>query len=98
MAMMLKPNLLFADEPTSDLDVIAQAQVVDVLIKLRNEFGTAIIIVTHNIGLVSYMADKVAVMRQGHFVEYGDVKDVIYNPREDYTKRLIEVVPKIRKE
>lgn len=98
MAMMLKPDLLFADEPTSALDVIAQAQVVNELIKLRNEFGTAIVIVTHNIGLVSYMADKVAVMCQGRFVEYGAVKDVIYHPREDYTKRLIQAVPKIRKE
>jgi ABC-type dipeptide/oligopeptide/nickel transport system ATPase component len=98
MAMMLKPNLLFADEPTSALDVISQAQVVMELKKLRDEFGTTIVIVTHNIGVVSYMADKVAVMSQGNLIEYGDAKDVINNPQQDYTKKLIDSVPKIRKE
>ena len=98
MAMILKPDLLFADEPTSALDVIAQAQVIDQLKKLRSEFGTSIVIATHNIGLVSYMADKVAVMYKGHLVEYGDAKEVINNPRKDYTKKLIQAVSKIRKE
>lgn len=98
MAMILKPDLLFADEPTSALDVIAQAQVIDELKKLRDEFDTAIVIATHNIGLVSYMADKVAVMYKGRLVEYGDAKEVINNPREDYTKKLIQSVPKIRKD
>jgi len=97
MSMILKPNLLFADEPTSALDVVAKAQVVEELIKLRNEFGTAIVIVTHNIGLASYMTDKLAVMCDGHLVEYGDTKEVIYYPKEEYTKRLIQAVPKIRR-
>lgn len=98
MAMMLKPDLLFADEPTSALDVISQAQVVMELKKLRDEFGTTIVIVTHNIGVVSYMADKVAVMSQGNLIEYGETKDVINNPKQAYTKKLISAVPKIRKE
>ncbi len=98
MAMMLKPDLLFADEPTSALDIISQAQVVGELKKLRDEFGTAIVIVTHNIGIVSYMADKVAVMNQGNLIEYGETKDVINNPKQAYTKKLISAVPKIRKE
>ncbi|MDF2885042.1 MAG: peptide transporter ATP-binding protein [Clostridiaceae bacterium] len=98
MAMMLKPDLLFADEPTSALDIMSQAQVVSELKKLRDEFGTAIVIVTHNIGIVSYMADKVAVMNQGNLIEYGETKDVINNPKQAYTKKLISAVPRIRKE
>ncbi len=97
MAMMLKPALLFADEPTSALDVIVQAQVVKELMKLRDEFGTAIVIVTHNIGLVSYMADKAAVMYQGRLLEYGATREIISNPQEAYTQRLIQAVPKIRR-
>jgi peptide/nickel transport system ATP-binding protein len=97
MAMMLKPHLLFADEPTSALDVIVQAQVVKEMKKLRDDFGTAIIIVTHNIGIVSYMADKIAVMHKGHLLEYGAAKEVINNPKEVYTQRLIQAVPRIRK-
>ncbi|MFT8349107.1 ABC transporter ATP-binding protein [Clostridium saccharoperbutylacetonicum] len=98
MAMMLKPDLLFADEPTSALDIISQAQVVSELKKLRDEFGTAIVIVTHNIGIVSYMADKVAVMNQGNLIEYGETKDVINNPKQAYTKKLISAVPRIRRD
>lgn len=98
IAMMLKPDLLFADEPTSALDIMSQAQVVSELKKLRDEFGMAIVIVTHNIGIVSYMADKVAVMNQGNLIEYGETKDVINNPKQAYTKKLISAVPKIRKE
>jgi peptide/nickel transport system ATP-binding protein len=97
MAMMLKPDLLFADEPTSALDVIVQAQVVEEMKKLRNELGTAIVIVTHNIGLVSHIADKVAVMYQGRILEYGDTKSVIHYPSEAYTQKLIQAVPKIRR-
>lgn len=97
MSMILKPQLLFADEPTSALDVIAQGQVVEELIKLRNDYGTAIVIVTHNIALTSYMTDKIAVMRNGELVEYGDTKEVINNPKEEYTKRLIKAVPRIRR-
>lgn len=97
MSMILKPQLLFADEPTSALDVVAQGKVVEELIKLRNNYGTTIIIVTHNIALASYMTDKIAVMRNGQLVEYGDTKEVINNPREEYTKRLIGAVPRIRR-
>jgi len=97
MAMLLKPDLLFADEPTSALDIIVQAQVVKEMKKLRNELGTAIIIVSHNIGLVSHMADKVAVMYQGHLLEYGSTKDIINHPKEAYTRRLIQAIPKVRK-
>ncbi|MBC3797340.1 ABC transporter ATP-binding protein [Acetobacterium tundrae] len=97
MAMIQKPELLFADEPTSALDVTVQAQVIREMMALRNEFGTGIAIVTHNIGVVSYMADKVAVMHKGHLVEYGKTRDVINNSQEAYTRKLIQAVPRIRK-
>lgn len=97
MAMILRPNLLFGDEPTSALDVTVQAQVVQEMIKMRDLFGTAIAIVTHNIGVVEHMADKVAVLYQGKLVEYGDAKEVIYHPREDYTRKLIKAVLRINR-
>lgn len=97
MAMILEPDLLLADEPTSALDVTVQAQVVQEMMQLRDEFGTGIAIVTHNIGVVSYMADKVAVMCQGKLVEYGNTRDVIDDPQEAYTRQLIRAVPRIRR-
>lgn len=92
MAMVLNPCLLFADEPTSALDVTVQAQVVKEMMKMRETYGTTIAIVTHNIGVVEYMADKVAVMYQGKLVEYGRKEDVIRHPQEPYTKKLISAV------
>lgn len=92
MAMILKPDLLFADEPTSALDVTVQAQVIREMMKMRDLYGTGIVIVTHNIGIVEYMADKVAVMHQGRLVEYGDKKDVIGYPKEAYTRKLLSAV------
>lgn len=97
MAMVLHPDLLFADEPTSALDVTVQAQVIREMMRMRELYGTGIAIVTHNIGVVEYMADKVAVMYQGRLVEYGNKKDIIENPKEDYTKKLLGAVLRIRK-
>lgn len=97
MAMILHPDLLFADEPTSALDVTVQAQVVREMMKMRELYGTGLAIVTHNIGVVEYMADKVAVMYQGRLIEYGSKKDVIGNPKEEYTKKLLAAVLRIRK-
>ncbi|MGD9473787.1 MAG: ABC transporter ATP-binding protein [Eubacteriaceae bacterium] len=97
MAMILKPDLLFADEPTSALDVTVQAQVVKEMMALRETFGMSIVIVTHNIGVVSYMADNVAVMCKGRLVEYGKTRDVIDHPIKDYTRQLIGAVPRIRR-
>lgn len=97
MAMILKPALLFADEPTSALDVTVQAQVVREMMKMRELFGTTIVIVTHNIGVVEYMADKVAVMHRGRLVEYGDTKEVIKHPKEEYTQRLVSAVLRIHR-
>lgn len=98
MGMLLKPSLLFADEPTSALDVTIQLQVIREMMKMRDEYGTAIVIVSHNIGVISYMADTVVVMKEGNIVEYGTKDQIVFHPQEEYTKKLIEAVPRIRRE
>ena len=95
LAMVMEPNLLVADEPTSALDVTVQAQVVNEMMKLRDNFNTSIIIVTHSMGVVSHMVDKVAVMYGGTIVEYGDKESVLNNPKHPYTKALINAIPKL---
>ena len=97
MAMILKPALLLADEPTSALDVTIQAQVVREMINLRDTFGTSIIIVTHNIGVVERMADNIAVMCQGQLAEYGTKHEVIHSPREPYTRKLLGAVLRLNR-
>ena len=95
LAMILNPQLLLADEPTSALDVTVQAQCVKEMMDLRQHLGTTIIIVTHNMGVVSHMADKVAVMYAGSIVEYGSKADVLNHPKHPYTKELIASIPQI---
>jgi peptide/nickel transport system ATP-binding protein len=95
MAMILNPSLILADEPTSALDVTVQKQVVEEMLNMRKLYNTAFIIVTHNIGVASYMADKIVVMRKGKIEEYGEKEEVIKNPKSSYTKELIFSVPKI---
>lgn len=95
LAMVMEPELLIADEPTSALDVTVQAQVVNEMMKLRDNFGTSIIIVTHSMGVVSHMVDKVAVMYAGSIVEYGNKIDILENPKHPYTKALINAIPKL---
>ncbi len=95
MAMALKPDLLFADEPTSALDVTVQAQVVKEMMKMRELYHTGIVIVTHNIGVVEYMADRIAVMYRGRLLEHGKTEDIIHHPEEAYTKKLIGSVLRI---
>ncbi|HAZ05895.1 MAG TPA: ABC transporter ATP-binding protein [Acetobacterium sp.] len=97
MAMLLEPELLFADEPTSALDVTVQAQVVREMMTMREAFGTGIVVVTHNIGVVSFMADTVAVMCKGKLVEYGKTREVIDHPQQDYTRQLIAAMPRIKR-
>lgn len=89
LAMVLSPRLLLADEPTSALDVTVQLQVLREMKKLRDMYGTSIVLVTHNIGVVNYLADHVAVMHQGKLVEYGTKEDVLNHPQDAYTKKLI---------
>ena len=96
-AMLLHPSVLMADEPTSALDVSVQKQVVEEMLLVRRTFGTSIVLVTHNIGVIGAMADKVLVMRYGEMVEYGETQQVLEHPKEDYTKLLMSAVPKLRR-
>lgn len=95
MAMAMKPKLLLADEPTSALDVTNQAIIVKEMMNVRDKMNTAIIIVTHNMGVSCYMADYIMVMKKGRVVEYGKAEDVIYHPKEEYTRMLLAAVPKM---
>lgn len=96
-AMLLNPPILLADEPTSALDVSVQKQVIDEMKMVRKTLDTAIIIVTHNIGVIGAMADKVLVMKHGKMVEFGETDQILHNPREDYTRTLMAAVPRLRK-
>ncbi|MBR1560449.1 MAG: ABC transporter ATP-binding protein [Clostridia bacterium] len=96
-AMLMTPRVLLADEPTSALDVSVQKQVVEEMLKVREVFGTAIVIVTHNIGVVGAMADNVLVMKDGKTVEYGPAEMVLEHPREEYTRTLMAAVPRLRR-
>lgn len=95
MAMLLKPKLILADEPTSALDVTVQAQVAAQIKHLREKYGTSIIFVTHNMGVASYMADRIAVMEHGKLVELGTRDQVINHPQAEYTKLLLAAVPEM---
>ena len=96
-AMLLNPSVLLADEPTSALDVSVQKQVVEEMLLVRKTFGTAILLVAHNIGVIGAMADKVLVMKNGETVEYGKTQQVLENPQADYTRALLSAVPRLRR-
>ncbi len=95
---LLKPKVLLADEPTSMVDACSRATILDELMKLRDEIDMTVIFITHDIGLAYYVSDKVYIMEHGRFVESGSPDEVILNPQEAYTKRLISDVPKIYEE
>ena len=95
MALTFEPELVLADEPTSALDVTTQAQIVKQMMELRDEFNTGIIIVTHNMGVAAYMADKIVVMQNGVVVDSGTREEVINNPKSDYTKKLLKAIPEM---
>ncbi|MBV1912849.1 MAG: ABC transporter ATP-binding protein, partial [Cycloclasticus sp.] len=92
-ALAVNPSIIVCDEPTSALDVSVQAQVLNLLKKLQNEQGLSYLFITHDLSVVAYLADTVAVMYLGRIVEYGTVDDVLNNPAHPYTKALIEAVP-----
>lgn len=96
-AMLLNPSVLLADEPTSALDVSVQKQVVEEMLLVRKTFGTAILLVAHNIGVIGAMADKVLVMKNGEAVEYGDTRQVLGSPQAEYTRQLLSAVPRLRR-
>ncbi len=95
MAMTFQPKLLLADEPTSALDVTTQAQIVRQMMELREQYNTGVILVTHNLGVAAYMADKILVMKQGQVVDAGSREKILNNPSSDYTRRLLDSVPAI---
>ena len=95
MALSCNPKLLIADEPTTALDVTIQAQILDLMRKLRDEFGTAIMLITHDLGVVAELAEKVVVMYAGKIVEQADVKPLFGNPLHPYTVGLLGSIPKL---
>ena len=95
---LLKPKILLADEPTSMIDACSRATILDMLMQLRKEIGMTIIFITHDIGLAYYVSDSVYIMEHGRIVESGTADEVILAPKEPYTQRLINDVPKIYEE
>jgi len=95
MATACDPDLLIADEPTTALDVTVQAQVLEIMRDLTRELGTAIALISHDMGVIASMCDRVQVMRYGEFVEAGPVDDIFYAPRHDYTRMLLDAVPRL---
>lgn len=98
MALAGNPDLLIADEPTTALDVTIQAQILELIDRLRKERNMSVILVTHNLGIVSNLADRVAVMYAGRIVESGNTKDILDNPRHPYTEALLKAVPVLGRE
>lgn len=96
LALALKAKLVIADEPTTSLDVIVEAKFLDLLKELQRDFGLTILLITHNIGVVAEIADRVAVMYAAKMMEVGDVNDVFENPKHPYTQGLLRSVPNIK--
>jgi peptide/nickel transport system ATP-binding protein len=95
MALALKPDVLIADEPTTALDVTVQGEVLELLRDLQREHGTSVILITHDMGVVAEMADRVVIMRHGRMVEQGTAADLFARPQADYTRELLAAVPRI---
>ena len=95
MALSCQPDLLIADEPTTALDVTIQAQIIDQLKDIKQRLDMAIILITHNFGIIEGIADRVAVMFRGKIVEHGDTRTVLSNPQHAYTKALIQCIPQL---
>ena len=95
MALLCKSQLLIADEPTTALDVTTQATILQLIYNLQQEMGMAVMFITHDLGVVAEIADRVAVMYLGQVVEFGPVKDVFYEPMHPYLQALLHSIPKI---
>ncbi|MEY4685524.1 MAG: hypothetical protein RLZ25_1983 [Pseudomonadota bacterium] len=96
-SLLLRPKVLILDEPTSALDVTVQAQVLDLLQSLRDRFGLSYLFITHDLGVVAQMAERVAVMHEGRFVEMGATREVLLTPQHSVTRRLIDAMPSLRR-
>ncbi|MFX0071999.1 MAG: ABC transporter ATP-binding protein [Candidatus Hermodarchaeota archaeon] len=97
MALSCNPSLLIADEPTTALDVTIQAQILDLMKELKTRFRTSILLITHDLGIIAELCDRIAVMYSGNIVEYATAVDLFKNPRHPYTKGLIGAIPSIEK-
>ena len=97
VALSCQPSLLIADEPTTALDVTIQAQILSLMRSLRQQFGMAIMFITHNLGVIAQIADNVAIMYLGKVVEYGPVREILNNPKHPYTVNLLQAVPRLGK-
>ena len=95
IALACEPKLLIADEPTTALDVTIQAQILELMQELRKKLGMSIIMITHDLGVVASMCERIAVMYAGHIVEYGTADEIFYEPKHEYTKGLIKSIPKL---
>ena len=95
MALACEPKLLIADEPTTALDVTIQAQIIELMIELKNKLGMAIIMITHDLGVVANICDRIAVMYAGKIIESGLTDEIFYNPKHEYTKGLLKSIPKM---
>ena len=95
IALACEPKLLIADEPTTALDVTIQAQILELMMELKEKLGMAIIMITHDLGGVASMCDRIAVMYAGRIVEYGTTDDIFYNPKHEYTKGLLKSIPRL---
>jgi oligopeptide transport system ATP-binding protein len=98
MALACEPKLLIADEPTTALDVTIQAQILELMTELKQKLGMAIILITHDLGVVAGMCDRIAVMYAGKVVETGTTDDIFYRPSHEYTKGLLQSVPKLNEQ
>ncbi|MFM2171696.1 MAG: hypothetical protein RI957_1925 [Verrucomicrobiota bacterium] len=94
-ALAPEPKLIIADEPVSALDVSIQSQILNLLKKLRDDFQLTMIFISHDLGVVRYIADHIAVMYQGKIVEYGEAESVFHQPQHEYTQRLLNSIPKL---
>ena len=95
IALACAPDILICDEPTTALDVTIQAQILDLIIELKKEFGFTVLFITHDLGVVAEIADRVAVMYAGQIVEYGTADDIFYDPRHPYTWALLSSLPQL---
>ena len=95
IALACEPKLLIADEPTTALDVTIETQILALMVELKEKLGMAIIMITHDLGVVASMCDRIAVMYAGKVVEYGTTEDIFYNPSHEYTKGLLRSIPKL---
>ncbi|MGD1834714.1 MAG: ABC transporter ATP-binding protein, partial [Nitrososphaeraceae archaeon] len=95
MSLLLNPEIIIADEPTTALDVLVQAQIINLLQKLKQEQNISILLITHDIALISELVDKICIMYSGQIIEFREVKDIINNPKHPYTQMLISSIPMI---